>query len=268
MTLVQAVNTFLLNNSVNDTDTLNGCSINWTTGVGHTKGACFFVEIFKHGNGYANDYNWAQSTDIWKMWGKNSPASHDFFVMIDAAPAPGGPAPSPERYFRKITSVTSLQAGDVMSIDSRPAPNTYAGHMLIVTGAAQLLPSQATQPGAVGPFWLGTIQWAIPIADSTTSKHGCNVNYPDSRWSGDCSSGSPINNGEGAGTGFIRVYTDITTGQIIGHTWSVSNGDPSIYYYSQTRRPFRFGRLTSPLPVPQNPLPPPPPPPPNAGSPV
>ena len=265
MTLIQAVNDFLLNATVNDSDTTSGCSVNWTTYEGHTKGACFFVDLLKRGNGHASDYT---AVDTLSMWGKSSPTSHDFFVMVNSAPAPGGAAPSPERYFRKITSVTQLAAGDVMVIDSRPAPATYAGHLMVVTGPAQLLPSQASQAGAVGPFWLGTIQWAVPIVDSTAAKHGCNVSYPDSRWFGDCSSGFPVNNGEGVGTGIIRVYTDLATGQVIGHTWSVSNGDPSIVYFSQNRRPFRFGRLISPLPPPQSAPPPPPPPPPSAGAPV
>jgi hypothetical protein len=254
ITHVDAALDFIMNASVNDTDISNGCSINWATYEGHTKGACFFIEALKHGNGYTDDYT---STDINTLWGAGSPTSHQLYVKLDTSPGVGSSAPSPETYFRKITSIGNLQEGDIIIIDSQPAPNTYAGHVLLARGPAALINPQ------INPKFSGTIQWAVPIADSTDSKHGCNPAYPDSRWFGDCTTG--YGPGAGAGTGYIRIYTDILTGALLGYTWSVTSAT-STSYYSPSTRPYRIGRLTN-LPPPAPPPPPPPPPPP-VGTPI
>lgn len=251
MTHLEAALNFISNASVNDTDITNGCSINWVTYEGHTKGACFFIEALKHGNGYTSDYT---STDIFNMWGAGSPTSHQLYVKLDASPAVGGSAPSPETYFRKVTSIGSVQPGDLIIIDSQ---TTYSGHVLIVRSPASVISPQ------INPKFSGTIQWSVPIVDSTDSKHGCNPTYPDSRWYGDCQTGYAT--GSGAGTGYIRIYTDLLTGQLLGYTWSVTSADSSTYY-SPSTRPYRIGRLAN-LPAPAPPTPPPPPPPP-VGTPI
>lgn len=244
MNHVTAANTFISNAVVNDTDIDDsGCSINWATYVGHTKGACLFIEVLKHGNNYAADY---VSTDIKAMWGSSSPTSAQLYAKISASPPVGGTAPSPETYFRQVTSIGSIQSGDVMVINST---SSYAGHTMIVRGAASLISTQ------LNPKWSGTLQWAVPIIDSTDSKHGCNPSYPDSRWYGDCNNG--YQTGTGAGYGYVRIYTDLLTGQLLGYTWSVTSADSSTYY-SPSTRPYKIARLTN-LPAP---IPPPPPPPP------
>ncbi len=255
MTAVEAVNNFLLYATVNDTDIVNnGCSINWSTYVGHTKGACFVIEILKHGNGYATDYN-ANAQDFYHLWGHNSPTSAQLFDLVDTAPVVGTPVQEDDTYWRKVTSLGQVQANDVMVIDNY---NGYAGHALVVRGPAQLMTS------TYSPVWAGTLQYALPIADSTGSAHGCGspqaqLTYPDTR----CATGL-----QGVGTGYIRIYVDLLTGNIIGHTWSVAPTSSSGYYPNSTSsigRPIRFGRFgknTTGAPAPEEPPPPPPPPPP------
>jgi hypothetical protein len=62
----------------------------------------------------------------------------------------------------------------------------------------------------------------------------------------------------GAGTAYLRVYTDSLTGMLLGFTWSVTASTSS--YYSPSSRPYRIGRLFK-LPDPlEDPADPPPPP--------
>jgi hypothetical protein len=169
-----------------------------------------------------------------------------YFDLIDASPTVGSLAPDPETYFRRVTSVTAIQRGDIMAIG---ATDTYAGHTLIVTGPPTEISPQ------VMPIYSGTKQWALPIADSTNTAHGCNPAYPDTRWRGQCIGGYMV---AGAGTGYIRLYTDALTGVALGYTWSVTSSSSS--YYAPSNRPYRIGRpFKLPDPI-QDPVPPPPPP--------
>jgi hypothetical protein len=51
----------------------------------------------------------------------------------------------------------------------------------------------------------------------------------------------------GAGTAYLRVYTDAQSGRLLGFTWSVTSSLWS--YYSPEARPYRVGRLVN-LPAP------------------
>lgn len=157
------------------------------------------------------------SADIRAMWGTGSPTSATYYAKIVAG-----------SYFTQITTVASVQAGDLFVVNATTSP-AYSGHTVVVTGA----PIPIT---ALNPIYAGTSQWALPIADSTTSTHGCNATWPDSRFSGTCA--SPLFT-PGPGTAYMRVYSD-TAGTLIGHTWSVTSGGT---YYGQSSRPITFGRL-------------------------
>jgi hypothetical protein len=175
-----------------------------------TGGAAFFSQSQKTAFGYLN-------ADLFALWGSTSPASPIYYQKITSA-----------THFTQITSVGSLAAGDALVINST---DSYTGHTMIITGAAtQLVP-------ALNPILADTNQWVVPIADSTTATHGCNPAYPDSRWSGTCGTGTFT---AGPGTGYMRVYSDLTGG-LLGYSWSITSGGA---YYSPTTRPYAVGRLT------------------------
>ncbi|WP_437899788.1 hypothetical protein [Sorangium sp. So ce124] len=176
-------------------------------------GAVFFTAVQKAAFGYT-------STDIAVLWGNVSPNSALYFDNFFAV----APATS---HFTEITNVANIAAGDVLIID---ATASYSGHTAIITGpVTQVLP-------ALSPVYGTTKQWALPIADSTSSKHGCSVAYPDSRCVGGVFTA-------GEGTAYMRLYANDLTGVPGGHTWSVASVGTSSYY-SISDRPFKIGRLT------------------------
>lgn len=218
------------------------CEIDWAAHTGKTKAACFFTLSLMKAQGYLE-------RDIYGMWASTGPTSDKYFDLIDSSPALGSPAPEPETYFRRITTATAIARGDVIAVGATTTTPIYAGHTMVVTGPAQEIMPQ------VMPRYSGTKQYAVPIMDSTNTSHGCNTAYPDNRWIGDCSTGRMD---PGAGTAYIRVYTDALTGILLGYTWSVTASSSS--YYSPSTRPYRVGRLFK-LPDPiEDPVDPPPPP--------
>ena len=248
---VDAAREFILysaNNSPTDADDnqwATPCEIDWSIYSGSTKGACFFTLSLRHAHGY-------EGADLVGMWGSTAPPSGDsdplkadFFSLINASPVVGSSStPSPETYFRRVTTAAQVARGDLMVIGTT---DSYVGHTMMITGPAVEIAPQKS------PTYWGTQQWAVSIADSTSTAHGCNSVYPDSRWRGSCVNGAMFS---GAGTATIRLYTDLLTGELLGYTWSVT---PSSYY-SPTMRPYRIGRLTNlpaPLPPPTDPPPPP-----------
>ncbi|WP_234022484.1 hypothetical protein [Sorangium cellulosum] len=215
------------------------CSINWENFTGTTKAACFFTLALQKSMGYTD-------VDTYSMWGSSSPTSDKYFDLINLSPALGAPpSDEGETYFRRIRRAVDIRKGDVMAIG---ATSTYAGHTLIILDEPIELTTQ------VNPRYLDTKQFAVRIADSTNASHGCNASYADTRWSGECSTGYMEG---GAGTGYIRLYAQASTGVLLGYTWSVTSSATS--YYSPSTRPYRIGRLFR-LPEPQSTeLPPPPP---------
>lgn len=182
-------------------------------------------------------------------------------AMLDASNTAfywGSTSPSSEKYYDKfsdtslahvtqVSNVNDIAAGDVLVVDKTM---TYGGHTVIITGVADLI-------SPMNPVRLGTLQWAVPIADSTSSVHGCSADYPDSRWSSISTSGTTTTcTGftSGVGTGYMRLYTD-SSGVPVGYTWSVTPASKTNYFpISSTAtgsgtdvgapRPFVIGRLT------------------------
>lgn len=236
---------FIANAASNEWGTEPECFMNWDdqddaiAWTGMTKAACFFTLSLQKSMGYT-------PRDIYTLWGKNSPSSDYYFDIVNQSPAIGASPPGFETYFRRVTRAVDIQKGDVFTMG---ATSTFAGHTMLITGAPVELLRQ------IEPRYSGTKQYAVPIADSTSSSHGCaEGQYKDSRWSGPCTGGYMT---PGAGTGFVRVYTDSLTGILLGFTWSVTASQTS--YYSPSTRPYRIGRLFK-LPVdPYNDEPPPPP---------
>jgi len=248
---VDAALEFVFNASVNEIASgSNPCTLNWDTYEGYLKAACFFTLSLRRAHGYSEG-------DIYNLWANvlppteatTSPSSGDYFSIIDGSPYVGEPDPPAEResHFRRIGRAVDIARGDVIAINTT---STYSGHLLMVREAPTDISSLNIQP-----VYAGTKQYRVAIVDATSTAHGCKVEHPDSRWVGTCTSGYTD---AGAGTGFIRLYTDASTGALLGHTWSLASSLST--YMSPSTRPYRVGRLVN-LPPPAPPPPPPPPPP-------
>ncbi|WP_437977893.1 hypothetical protein WMF11_14640 [Sorangium sp. So ce295] len=167
------------------------------------------------------------TANISYYWGSTSPSSEKYYSEFTKTPS----------LVSLVTSVSSIAAGDVLVLNKTAS---YGGHTVIVTGPAV----QLTTP--MNPIHATTTQWALPIADSTTSVHGCSTIYKDSRWTGTCT-----NFTAGPGTGYMRLYADAATGNPIGHSWSVTSGATVYWTTGNGARPYVIGRLNScPLPAP------------------
>lgn len=179
------------------------------------------------------------ATNMLYYWGSTSPTSEKYYDKFTDPSLP---------HVTLVSNVNDIAAGDVLVIDKTM---TYGGHTVIITGPAVPI-------SGINPIRTGTSQWAVPIADSTSSVHGCSDVYPDSRWESITKSGSTVTcTGftSGVGTGFMRIYTDSSTGEPVGYTWSVTPASKTNYFpISDTAvgsgsdvavpRPFIIGRLT------------------------
>ncbi|WP_437818065.1 hypothetical protein [Sorangium sp. So ce1078] len=192
----------------------------------------------------AGFFTWTQKlvygigdADINNLWGSNSPSSLIYYSEFTSGTNVN---------VTQITNVSNVAAGDVLVI-GRGTTGSYSGHTVIIRNVATELTT------ALNPKYTNTRQWALPIADTTSSVHGCNATYPDSRWTGTCAGGTFT---PGAGTAFLRIYSDPSgnlsglsgtlvggtatlTGQ--GHSWSVTSGAT---VYDPTTRPYVIGRVT------------------------
>ncbi|UQA59065.1 hypothetical protein [Polyangium aurulentum] len=186
-------------------------------------GASFVTTAIKNGFGYPEDY-------IYYMWGYNSPPSWVYFDAITAGATYNGI----DNVFNQVSNINDIAAGQIVAID---AVTGYSGHAMVVVGAA----TEVWPP--LKPILTGTKQYAVKIADATTSVHGNNINFPDSR-----TGTSNLN-----GTGYIRVYADATTGSLTGYgyTWSVTSSTTG--YYTPDVRPIAFGEFTACDPLGVNP---------------
>jgi len=179
------------------------------------------------------------SAKMSSYWGSTSPTSEKYYTEFT----------KPGAIVSLISNISNVAAGDVLVINKTVAggvQTAYGGHTVIITGPAeQLVPMTAKPP--LNPIYANTVQWALPIADSTSSVHGCGTQWRDSRWTTTCSDFVA-----GPGTGYMRIYTDLS-GVPVGHTWSVTSVSTGNYFpISSTtvpQRPFVIGRLnTCPLP--------------------
>ncbi|WP_437732358.1 hypothetical protein [Sorangium sp. So ce1335] len=134
--------------------------------------------------------------------------------------------------FEQILTVDQIEAGDIVAIEY-PEGSSATGHVAIAAGAAA--PRAATRP-----YVSGTIQYELPVLDSSTTGHGLtdtrrNV---DGTWHA------------GVGRGVMRLYAN-GSGSIVGYSWSAVSGST---YYSKQVRDIVVGRITEPyiaLPLPQ-----------------
>jgi len=183
-------------------------------------GAALYTLIQKNVWGYS-------SSDIGVLWGSPSPSSAVYYDnAVDLVDVVGTPAGDD---FTSNTNIADIEPGDVLVID---ATGTYSGHTAIVAG----YPQQIT---ALNPKISGYTQWALPIVDSTTSVHGCSTIFPDDRFTASAPGLCTGTFRGGVGTAFMRLYADATTGELTGHTWSVTSGGTFYAITSGTTYPVR-----------------------------
>lgn len=136
--------------------------------------------------------------------------------------------------FTRITDMNNVQRGDIIAIRYTNVPFTNtsqaSGHVAIVAE----VPTQTT---AFNPIIAGTTQWTVRILDSSSSGHG----RTDTRYI----TATNTYRG-GVGRGNMRIYTNSTTGQIVGYTWSDVSG--STYFdltVSSSNKALAIGRLVA-----------------------
>jgi len=202
---------FIDNALVNGTG--SDCVIDWTPGAysGNTLGAGFFTATISDAQGW-------NPSDVHLHWGMYCPSSPAYYAHIGTG-----------TYFIQITKAVDIQVGDLLVINSTTgAAGSYSGHTVMITDLPTVISPQ------IKPFIANATQWRLPMTDSTTSPHGCT----DSRYTGACLA---ANFHAGAGEGEMRIYTDTTTGDLLGYTWSVTSSTTS--YFAPEVRPYRVARL-------------------------
>lgn len=130
----------------------------------------------------------------------------------------------------RINQPESIGRGDLIAIKYMPCAGSSAtGHIAIALGPA------IQRPVDTAPLVPNTVQYALPIVDSSNSDHFAKE-FPDTRTD---TLGNRITNG--AGIGWMRLYRNISSGEIQGYTWSMQHS--SIYHESQGCRALAVGRL-------------------------
>lgn len=148
----------------------------------------------------------------------------------------------------EVSNIADIEADLIMAINevkNSSGTVTYGGHAVVIVGD----PIDITDE-YWGPVVSGTKQWALPIADSTSSAHGNSpayydgvTDYSDSRWTSDPETGAWSFTGSRSGTAYMRLYADETTGEIFAHAWSVT-ATSEANVFDQTEKPFAIGECT------------------------
>lgn len=151
----------------------------------------------------------------------------------------GTTTPNADRYqelivagngFTRIKEPEAISRGDLIAIKYLEcAGSKSTGHVVIALGSA------IQRPTNTEPVVPNTIQYALEIADSSQSDHFAK-NFPDSRTD---ALGNRLTTG--AGVGWMRLYRNVSTGEIQGYTWSMQRS--STYYDAGGCRVLAAGRL-------------------------
>jgi hypothetical protein len=125
--------------------------------------------------------------------------------------------------FKNIQLVAEVQPGDLIAVRYPPGyGGDNTGHIMLVAGVPGRHPSSKPEVN-------NTIQWEVPVIDSSESGHG----KTDTRRKPDGTFG------QGVGEGVFRLYSD-SAGKAVGYTWSIFEDSD---YYDQAARPLIIGRL-------------------------
>ncbi|HZZ73428.1 MAG TPA: hypothetical protein VFE24_14335 [Pirellulales bacterium] len=138
------------------------------------------------------------------------PVAKDYHAMVVAG-----------RGFIPIASVAKMQPGDILAV-LYPPGEANTGHVMLVA-------DNPRQQAATPPLVNGTLQWEVPVIDSSHSAHGLS----DTRHHADGTSG------DGLGKGSLRIYTD-ANGKVLGYSWSEAKGSK---YIDQSVHHLVIGRI-------------------------
>jgi len=193
-------------NAINTYDTGGTAGVTWgTPGVAagwsnDTKCARFVRELF--GRAYA----WA--TDAWftQEFGSTSPDTDKLVASMPGAD-----------HFDVVTTVPSLQAGDLVMFDKTGAGVDHTAVVRQVTSLANAITPVA-----------GTVQYALEVLDSTSNPHGYLINgtnHTYKQWADTRrldGAGTSVTEYNGAGNGWMVLYADSATGTVYGWRWGVN----------------------------------------------
>ncbi|HLX64227.1 MAG TPA: hypothetical protein VKX17_23345 [Planctomycetota bacterium] len=171
----------------------------------HADCSGFLIALLKHSYGY-------EDAQYKKWFGSTRPNAARFHDAI-----------AKHEGFTEIERVSDLRAGDVLAIKYKDTTKN-SGHMLLAAGPAKKIKASA-------PLEEGTLQWELPVIDSSETGHG----VTDWRHK----TGLNGKDHDGLGEGVFRLYTD-SDGKIAGYAWSLLSVSS---FKSQSENNLVVGRL-------------------------
>jgi hypothetical protein len=161
-------------------------SVTWSgTVAAHTDCSGFIDQLLTHDDGLGAD-------DFKRWFGSGRPTAERYHdAIVDG------------RGFTRLGSVAELRPGDLIAIKYL-SRHDNTGHIMLVNEAPQRM-------NAVPPYVDGTVQWSVPVIDSSESGHGTT----DTRHQ----RGPGGHDHDGLGRGVFRLYAD-AQGQVVGFSWS------------------------------------------------
>jgi len=161
-------------------------NVTWTgTVASHTDCSGFIDHLLMHDDGFAAD-------DFKRWFGSRRPTAERYHDAIVEG-----------RGFTRLGAITELRAGDLIAI-KYPTRHDNTGHIMLVVEAPQRM-------NAAPPFVDGTVQWSVPVIDSSESGHGTT----DTRHK----RGAGGHDHDGLGRGVFRLYAN-AQGEVSGFSWS------------------------------------------------
>jgi hypothetical protein len=139
--------------------------------------------------------------------------------------------------FDLIESILDIQPGDIVAIRyddagcSQLTCGTFTG--CTTSGHVAIVAAAPTLRSPVSPLVAGTIQYALPIIDSSSTYHG----VTDTRYKSDALGADD----RGVGRGTMRLYVDSADPErpIVGYSWSNVAGS---LFYPHSKRDLVIGR--------------------------
>ncbi len=162
------------------------------------------------------------ATTFKSMLGSSSPTSSEYHHAIVN-----------QRHFHRVAKPEDIERNDILASTYLPCANSSAtGHTMIALSAAR------RRTVDTEPIIAGTVQYEVTIADSTSSPRPAvdtaKQVYTDTRTTGSVTA-------TGAGISTIRLYKNVTTGEIAGYTWSMYRN--STYQPVEGCKSIAVGRL-------------------------
>ncbi len=159
-----------------------------------------------------NSYPAVTGSVIKALTGSTSPDAAQWYDAVSAQPS----APTADGTFalHARTQVAAIQPGDFLA--AKYANGNSTGHVMTVESMTLL----GVNPNVGGVLIPGAWQlnvWRAQVIDSTSTPHGHDPMFPDSRTAA---------GGQGIGSGTILLYADFQSGALVGWTWDTQQLTP------------------------------------------